>query len=472
MQALRIAATGRALGEALGSGTPDFIDTGRPGCRRLSLQLRVQSEVLPRGMGPRVLLLDDAATDRDRPSRRAPVALTAFANPEDRDTVDLVARLRVAEDEPIEDAEDRIEARVRERLPLRGGRIESGAHGRPSRGGGAAQGVRVFPPSPDFRVGLPVGEILSVSLDPAVFNESARGDRLQCTACHRDIAGYPHPMRGIVRSRDIPLRYYTSCQQCHEEQYGQYLDSSHARALAGGDEQAAVCTDCHGAHNIQLANPDAVGLALGPAVYSCGKCHPSEFGQYKNSVHGKALLERLDPNVPACVDCHGVHLLSDPTVPGFRRESPYLCGSCHADEELMKEYGLSTHILETYVADFHGTTAQLFPSGEGTAPNTAVCYDCHGVHNIEHTHDPDSPVLRQNLVEVCRKCHPSATLNYPAAWLGHYEPTSTQAAPVYWTQVFFTLLTVTVMAGLIGHIAVDQTRTALDRVRGGSQADE
>lgn len=287
---------------------------------------------------------------------------------------------------------------------------------------------------------LPSGETLSLYVDPSVFAQSAHGDRLQCTACHWDITGLPHPERGIVRARDVPLRYSTSCEQCHEDQYGQFLDSTHARALAAGKEEAAVCTDCHSAHNTEPASPDEVGLALGPAVYSCSKCHQEIFEQYRNSVHGKALLENLDPNVPACVDCHGVHRLSAPTVPGFRRQSPYLCASCHADEQLMEQYGLSTHILETYVADFHGTTVQLFPSEEGRAPNTAVCYDCHGVHDIGKTNDSNSLVMRENLVEVCRQCHPTATANFPAAWLGHYEPSQDRTAPVYWTEIFFTAL--------------------------------
>lgn len=338
-------------------------------------------------------------------------------------------------------------------------------------GEGTTRRCLVCHANPDLRMELPSGELLSAYINPNVFDESVHGDRLQCTACHRDIERFPHPERGIVRARDIPLRYYTSCEECHAEQYDQFLDSSHARALAAGKEEAAVCTDCHGAHNIQPASPEEVGLALGPAVFSCSECHQEIFAKYRDSVHGQVLLENEDPNVPACVDCHGVHRLSDPTVPGFRRRSPYLCASCHADEHLMEEYGLSTHILETYVADFHGTTAQLFPSEEGRAPNTAVCYDCHGVHDIGRTDNPNSPVMRQNLVEVCRQCHPDATANYPAAWLGHYEPRPDRAAPVYWTEIFFTVLTVVVMAGLIGHIAVDQTRTFVDKVRGGSRSD-
>ena len=39
--------------------------------------------------------------------------------------------------------------------------------------------------------------------------------------------------------------------------------------------------------------------------------------------------------------------------------SPELCASCHADEELMAPYDISTDVFETYVDDFHGTTVIL-----------------------------------------------------------------------------------------------------------------
>ncbi len=60
----------------------------------------------------------------------------------------------------------------------------------------------------------------------------------------------------------------------------------------------------------------------------------------------------------------------------------------------MNKYGISTEVLDTYVADFHGTTQVLF---EQETPeqqfNKPVCYDCHGVHDIARTDDPQKGLL-------------------------------------------------------------------------------
>jgi hypothetical protein len=89
----------------------------------------------------------------------------------------------------------------------------------------------------------------------------------------------------------------------------------------------------------------------------------------------------------------------------------------------MVKYDISTDVFSTYVADFHGTTVSLF---QATAPdqsfNAPVCADCHGVHNIMAVENADSPVIKDNLINTCRRCHPSATTNFSSAWLSHYPP--------------------------------------------------
>ena len=56
---------------------------------------------------------------------------------------------------------------------------------------------------------------------------------------------------------------------------------------------------------------------------------------------------------------------------------------------MMKKYGLSTKVMQTYLADFHGMTASLQKSETGDAPTAgrvvALCIDCHGVHDITKT---------------------------------------------------------------------------------------
>ena len=313
------------------------------------------------------------------------------------------------------------------------------------------------------------GETISVYVEPDPFLNSVHGSTLQCTACHQEIQGYPHRDRSVVhptvRDPAYLIRQYSVCGDCHPEAYTTYLGSRHARALTEGNGEAAICSDCHGHHNIEEVGAGQIGLTLRPAVYSCSQCHEEEFVAYQQSVHGRPLLEQGDPNMPACVDCHGVHNIAGATTPEFRRQSPYLCATCHADEALMREYGLSTQIMDSYVSDFHGTTAHLFPFEEGKVLNQAVCHDCHGVHDIRSTIDPYSSIMHENLLDTCRKCHTEAMVNFPDAWLGHYKPSPFRNPPVFWTEIFFTGLTVVVMAGLIGHIVLDVGRTTFEKIQ-------
>ena len=127
--------------------------------------------------------------------------------------------------------------------------------------------------------------------------------------------------------------------------------------------------------------------------------------------------------MPVCTDCHGSHSQDDPTTAAFRLKSPDVCGKCHADAALMKKYGISTDVFNTYVADFHGTTVTLFEKQHpDQTTNKAVCTDCHGVHDIMSVTAADATVVKENLLTTCRRCHPDATANFPGQ-LGRPFPT-------------------------------------------------
>ena len=65
------------------------------------------------------------------------------------------------------------------------------------------------------------------------------------------IDGYPHPKLTAKDRRDFQMERYQQCQKCHPDQYKASLDSNHARALASGNREGAICTDCHGAHDVK-----------------------------------------------------------------------------------------------------------------------------------------------------------------------------------------------------------------------------
>jgi nitrate/TMAO reductase-like tetraheme cytochrome c subunit len=236
-------------------------------------------------------------------------------------------------------------------------------------------------------------------------------------------------------------------------------DSTHARASLAGNENAAVCVDCHGSHNVR--NPAESRPEISR---TCGQCHSAIFTIYSQSVHGAALLDEGNPDVPTCIDCHGVHNIQDPTTNLFRLRSPLLCASCHANEELMSQYGISTNVFDSYVSDFHGTTVTLFEQEDpNAAVNKAVCYDCHGVHDIKAPTDAESSVLKDNLLQTCRKCHPDATADFASAWMGHYEPSPERYPLVYFVDQFYKYF----IPGVVGFMVLVILTDIYRRVRMG-----
>ncbi len=314
----------------------------------------------------------------------------------------------------------------------------------------------------DLSVKLPSGETLSLYTDQARFDASVHGKQGQrCTACHTNISGYPHPPIAAKDVRDFSLQMYTLCRQCHDKNYQQTLDSIHAKDLAGGDRNAPVCTDCHTAHYV--ASPDEPRSRI---PQTCQKCHSKIYDQYKGSIHGAALLDESNPDVPTCVECHGVHNIGDPTTAAFRLKSPTICAKCHTDGRIMDKYDLSTDVMGTFVADFHGTTVQLFEKQSPDAPtDKAVCYDCHGVHDIKKIDDPKSSVFRQNLLKTCQQCHPDATTNFPESWLMHYRANPAQFPAVYYVNLFYTILIPLTIGGMALFVASDAGRRILNRLQ-------
>jgi len=265
---------------------------------------------------------------------------------------------------------------------------------------------------PDMRTTLPSGEELYLSIDHAAYQASTHGSQgYACVQCHTDISGYPHPENTAATLREYTLQMYTSCNKCHSSYYETTLDSTHQQALAGGNSEAAVCTDCHGVHDIGSPNQPRSNI---PKM--CERCHSEIYNLYAESVHGETLIAEDNPDVPTCTDCHGVHNVTGPSSGPFHLFSPNICAECHADPELMGKYEISTAVFDTYISDFHGTTVVLF---EKIAPdqdtNKPVCIDCHGIHNMKKVDDPESQVMKGNLLTTCQKCHPDASADFPTS---------------------------------------------------------
>jgi len=257
----------------------------------------------------------------------------------------------------------------------------------------------------------------------------------------------------MVNRRNIPL----TCSRCHEDMnvvvkynihaespYHEYRQSVHGRGLydKGLLDFAAVCTDCHGVHNIQGAG--APHLPAKDPV-TCGKCHRLVLEEYSRSIHGREALKG-NTDVPLCVDCHGEHKMAaaaSSQSPTSKTHVPDTCSACHARPEIMRKYGVPEDRIQTFIESFHGIAIGL----GGTAE--ASCVDCHGIHDIRPAADPESKVFPSNLAKTCGQasCHPAMTEKISGTKIHRDYSKAKSGAPFYvkkiliWTVFILTVLT-------------------------------
>ena len=232
-----------------------------------------------------------------------------------------------------------------------------------------------------------------------------------CEECHgtHGILGKLNP-----QSKTFATNIPSLCARCHREgekaaiRYtgsekdiiSHYTESIHGKGLIkSGLTVTATCTDCHTAHmELPHTNPES---SINPANVSetCGKCHHGIEEQFIKSVHSP-LITKTDKELPVCYDCHSAHTIRRADSEGFKLEIMSQCGRCHEK------------IAETYFDTYHGKVSQLGYT------KTAKCYDCHGAHDILNVNDPNSRLSRENVVETCKTCHPSANRQF-AGYLTH-----------------------------------------------------
>jgi len=345
----------------------------------------------------------------------------------------------------------------------------------------------------DFKGSFQNGDLVSLYVDRGEYGQSVHSAAgLECLACHTDISQYPHheteqitcttchPQQdGAINvaeatnttlrvnlvyqdRRDMVLTLSDACRSCHESEFEAATGSAHQRMLEGGNRDAPVCVDCHGSHNVTKA-----GESRSDISHMCGDCHRAVYSTYRTSVHGEALDEESNPDVPTCTDCHGVHSVRGPRDAAFRNDSITICGHCHADEELMGQYNISTDVFDTYLDDFHGRTVDIFRRKEiGNPSNKAVCYDCHGIHNIRRPDDPLSTIYPDNLQHTCQQCHAEATIRFPEAWVSHYIPTWENTPALFGVNAAYKFVLIPgVLGGFIIYIGIDAQRRWSDRRR-------
>jgi cytochrome b subunit of formate dehydrogenase len=236
----------------------------------------------------------------------------------------------------------------------------------------------------------------------------------KCQDCHgnvHEILPASDPKSKVAHT-NIPA----TCGSCHGKQmvmassgvssapFTSYEQSVHGKAVNGGSEKAAVCTDCHGAHDILPGTDAQSPIAKFNVPNTCAKCHANVREVYKESVHGQALA-RGNWQSPACTDCHGIHTIKSPSDAGSSVSAANVgntCAACHASVKLTSEFGVPGNRVSSYLASYHGMASKV---GSATVAN---CASCHGVHNILPSKDPRSTINHANLAKTCGQCHPGA----------------------------------------------------------------
>lgn len=294
------------------------------------------------------------------------------------------------------------------------------------------------------------GRTISLYVDGAEFAKTVHSQRA-CTDCHNDIKRIPHGLDHIEK---------VNCGRCHyvekiqgikmPKKPAEYRESIHKRALASGNTSAPTCQDCHGRHDIRKPSDPKSRVNKAEVPKMCGRCHIDIYSDYRESIHGQALLHG-NPDVPVCTTCHGEHAIQspkDPTSSVYATTIPETCSKCHDSQLIEKKYGIPKERYTTYRESYHGV-ANKFGN-----PAVANCASCHSAHNIRPSSDPKSSVSKANLPKTCSKCHTGANENFARGKI-HVIISHREQSVLYYVSTAFKWLTICTMVALIGHILLD-----------------
>jgi len=229
-----------------------------------------------------------------------------------------------------------------------------------------------------------------------------------CILCHSDSANHsadtlfslttgsgPSPSHMNLREivEDVHFRSGISCAGCHGGDPTADLGHDHVKEWPEKDRATnrewipAFCARCH-------ADP-AKMHEFNPGLPT------DQLAKYKDSPHGKTLLENHDSRAAQCVSCHGVHGIrpaKDPQSKVYAQRVPETCGACHGDAKIMAGFTkadgspLPVTQLAEYKTSVHG---KALARGDLGAPR---CNTCHGNHAA-------SPPGIAGVSRSCSLCH-------------------------------------------------------------------
>lgn len=221
---------------------------------------------------------------------------------------------------------------------------------------------------------------------------------LECADCHNYISNNlgNHP-------KNVGATQKADCYICHSSIAKEHRESIHGISLSEGVDEAAMCWNCHGSHDILKVKDPNSKVQPKNLANTCGTCHDNpklvekfSFGVkspgllYSQSVHGVLVSKgRLD--VATCTMCHGIHDIKNRIQPGSKISSfnvPETCGQCHS--EIARDFEKSIHWIRA-------------KKGVRESP---VCNDCHNEHSIHAVNTVDKKLETKKLQQkTCMVCH-------------------------------------------------------------------
>jgi formate dehydrogenase gamma subunit len=239
--------------------------------------------------------------------------------------------------------------------------------------------------------------------------------------------------------------------------------------IAGGNDKAAVCSDCHGEHDIRAPSDPSSPVFRANVPKTCSKCHTDEAAQFAKSIHGKVLAGG-NTQAPVCTSCHGVHTIKavkdKDSLVSPRNQADVACAQCHNNVRMTAEFGIPGGRTDSYNASYHGMASAV------GSKQTASCSSCHGTHNILPPSDPLSTVNPANLVRTCGQCHPGANANFARGQI-HLDPEAAAKADFgtkvnHWVRSFYILLIVAVIGFMFLHNLIIFVYKLIDRNKNGA----
>jgi hypothetical protein len=300
------------------------------------------------------------------------------------------------------------------------------------------------------------GRKVSLYVDLNELNGTVHAGK-ECTDCHADVIEIPH--KTLPAKVNCRRCHYAGNTVGAPDtlDYDQYEHSVHGMEVAAGNPNAPICQDCHGGHDVFSHKLEKSKFNHKNIPSLCGKCHIDIYATYKESVHGVALANG-NMDAPVCTNCHGEHNIQRPSNPESKvapMNITHTCGDCHGPMGVASKYGIKADRAATFEESFHGV-AQIMENRM-----VANCASCHGYHDIRSQDDPKSSIYPDNIPKTCGKegCHPEANANFASGEI-HVDPESEESGLLYYISRGFLILTVSVLAGLFFFIILDLFRRA------------